>query len=223
MWCQICIVNHGLPLYTKDVHVRRCDYVSSISVWRYSRIYWTFTSTTDVYLPKYCDYYNDVIMGAIASQIISLTIVYSTVCSDADQRKHQSSALLVIRAGNSPGEFPAQMTNNAENVSILWRHHDNVRYLMCCVEHYCLITNAQNIDSSNNFFKKSNVFVDNTRGCWWDGTVRLTNTSRQSSPSLASAYAWPGTSKPRCAFLIVVFSSHKLSLRFKLKSIKHGC
>ena len=36
----------------------------------------------------------DVIMGAIASQITSLTIVYSTVYSLADQSKHQSSALL---------------------------------------------------------------------------------------------------------------------------------
>ena len=33
-------------------------------------------------------------MGAIASQITSLTIVYSTVYSDAYQRKHQSSASL---------------------------------------------------------------------------------------------------------------------------------
>ena len=45
---------------------------------------------------------NDVIMGAIASQITSLTIVHSTVYSDADQRKHQSSVLLAICAGNSP-------------------------------------------------------------------------------------------------------------------------
>ena len=37
-----------------------------------------------------CQYDNDVIMGAIASQITSLTIVYSIVNSDADQRKHQS-------------------------------------------------------------------------------------------------------------------------------------
>ena len=35
-------------------------------------------------------------MGAIASQITSLTIVYSTVYSDADQRKHQSSASLAF-------------------------------------------------------------------------------------------------------------------------------
>ena len=41
-------------------------------------------------------HYGDVIMGAIASQIISLTIVYSTVYSDADQRKHQSSASLAF-------------------------------------------------------------------------------------------------------------------------------
>ena len=32
-------------------------------------------------------HYSDVIMGAMASQIISLTIVYSTVYSGVDQRK----------------------------------------------------------------------------------------------------------------------------------------
>ena len=41
-------------------------------------------------------HYTDVIMVAIASQITSLTIVYSTVNSDADQRKHQSSASLAF-------------------------------------------------------------------------------------------------------------------------------
>ena len=35
-------------------------------------------------------------MGAIASQITSLTIVYSTVYSDADQRKQHSSASLAF-------------------------------------------------------------------------------------------------------------------------------
>ena len=52
-------------------------------------------------------HYNDVIMGMIASQITSLTIVYSTVYSDADRRKHQSSATLA--------SYP-------ENVSIWWHH-----------------------------------------------------------------------------------------------------
>ena len=59
-------------------------------------------------------------MGIVASQITSLTIVYATVYSDADQSKHQSSASLAFYVGNSPGtgEFPAQMASNAENVSI---------------------------------------------------------------------------------------------------------
>ena len=63
-------------------------------------------------------------MGAIASQIISLTIVHSTGYSDADQRKHQSSASLAfVREFTGAGEFSLQMTSNAENVSIWWRHH----------------------------------------------------------------------------------------------------
>ena len=58
-------------------------------------------------------HYNDVIMGAIASQITSLTIVYSMVYSDADQRKHHSSASLAFVWGihwgepvNSPHKWP---------------------------------------------------------------------------------------------------------------------
>ena len=41
-------------------------------------------------------HYDDVIMTTIASQITSLTSVYSTVYSDADQTKHQSSASLAF-------------------------------------------------------------------------------------------------------------------------------
>ena len=50
------------------------------------------------------DHYNEVIMGAIASQITSLTIVYSIVYSDADQRKHQSSASLAFVRGIHRGQ-----------------------------------------------------------------------------------------------------------------------
>ena len=38
-------------------------------------------------------------MGAMASQITSLMIFYLTVYSDADQRKHQSSASLAFVRG----------------------------------------------------------------------------------------------------------------------------
>ena len=57
-------------------------------------------------------HYGDVIMGTIASPITSLTIVYSTVYSDADQRKHQSTASLAFVWGihrgpvNSPHKWP---------------------------------------------------------------------------------------------------------------------
>ena len=57
-------------------------------------------------------HYCDVITGAMASQIVSLKIVYSTVYSDADQRKHQSSASMAFVRGihrwpvNSPQKWP---------------------------------------------------------------------------------------------------------------------
>ena len=44
-------------------------------------------------------HYSDVIMGAIASQITGITIVYFTVCSGADQRKRQSFVSLTFMRG----------------------------------------------------------------------------------------------------------------------------
>ena len=41
-------------------------------------------------------HYDDVIMTTMSSQITSLTVVYSTLYSDADQRKHRSSASLAF-------------------------------------------------------------------------------------------------------------------------------
>ena len=53
-------------------------------------------------------HYSAVIMGAMASQITSLAIVYSTIYSGADQRKHQSSMSLafVRRIHRSLMNFP---------------------------------------------------------------------------------------------------------------------
>ena len=47
-------------------------------------------------IPAPFNHYNDVIMTTIGSQITSLAVVYSTVYSDAYQRKHQSSASLAF-------------------------------------------------------------------------------------------------------------------------------
>ena len=58
------------------------------------------------------NHYSDVIMGVKASQINDFSIVYSTVCSGADCRKHQSSASLIFMRGihrwpvNSPHKGP---------------------------------------------------------------------------------------------------------------------
>ena len=82
----------------------------------YSIIFFDFTG-----------YYNDVIMTTIASQITSLTIVYSIVYSDADQRKHQSSASLAFVWGihrgpvNSPHKWPVtRKMFPFDDVIMLW-------------------------------------------------------------------------------------------------------
>ena len=63
-------------------------------------------------LPVRMSHYNDAIMSAMASQISSLTIVYSTVYSGANLRKYKSPASLAFVRGihrwpmNSPHKRP---------------------------------------------------------------------------------------------------------------------
>ena len=98
------------PLFKHTYSTQYTTYIYEIDVinvcWRY--VFWRC-------LFKFMNawyYYNDVIMNAIASQITSLTIVYSVVYSGADQRKHQSSAPLALVWGihrwpvNSPHKWP---------------------------------------------------------------------------------------------------------------------
>ena len=70
-------------------------------------------------------YYSDIIMGTMAPQITSLTIVYSTILFGRRSKETSKLRVAGLCAGNSPvtGEFPAQMASNAENVSIWWHHH----------------------------------------------------------------------------------------------------
>ena len=70
-------------------------------------------------------------MGAMASLIISLTIVYSTDYSDADQRKHQSSASLNFVRGihrgpvNFPHKWPATRKMSPFDGVIMWHANDH--------------------------------------------------------------------------------------------------
>ena len=62
-------------------------------------------------------------MNAIASQVTSI----SNVCSTVWSKKTSKLRVFGFCVGNSPvtGEFPAQKASNAENISILLRHHES--------------------------------------------------------------------------------------------------
>ena len=65
-------------------------------------------------------HYSDVIMSAMVSQITGVSSVYSTVCSGADQRKHQGSASFAFVRGIHPspvtrGECFHLMTSSWES------------------------------------------------------------------------------------------------------------
>ena len=74
-------------------------------------------------------HYNDVTMSAMASQIIDVSIVCSTVSSGTDHRKHQSSPSLDFVRGTTghkwipPPPPPPPKGSNADNASIWWRYH----------------------------------------------------------------------------------------------------
>ena len=65
------------------------------------------TATVDDHVTQ-GDNYSDVIMGVMASQITCVSIVSCTVCSGADQRKHQSSKSMAFVRGihRSPMDSP---------------------------------------------------------------------------------------------------------------------
>ena len=93
-------------------------------------------------------HYSDVIIGAMASQITSFTIVYSTVYSGADQRKHQRSASVASVRGihrwpvNSPHKGP--VTRKMFQFDDVIMSNDNLHlyhaYLKCQVPASTAIT-----------------------------------------------------------------------------------
>ena len=76
-------------------------------------------------------HYSDVIMGTMTSQITSLTIVYSTFYSGADQRKYQSSASQAFVRGihwwpvNSPHKWPVTWKMFPfDDIIMYWHQHN---------------------------------------------------------------------------------------------------
>ena len=104
---------HEMSPYDKDN--RRCikyDWLKRF-VHSWHTVFWQYDSTLDrsTFNAEWW-HYNDVILSSMASKITSPTIVYSTVYSDTDKRKHQSSATLAFVRGirrwpvNSPHRGP---------------------------------------------------------------------------------------------------------------------
>ena len=116
-------------------------------------------------------YYGDVIMGAIASQITSLTIVYSTVYSDADQRKHQSSAV------NSPHKLPVTRKkfpfDDVIMLFLLWSTHFLRRHF-------------------ENEWKCINFYIDFTQICFYGYNQQYYSTGADNGlvPSRRQATIW---------------------------------
>ena len=100
----------GKGLVISSQHYSGCDYLAILG------LILIHVSIRDPW-----NHYNYVIISAMASQITSPTIVYSTVYSRRVSKKTSKLRVTGLCAGKSPvtGEFPAQRASNTENVSIL--------------------------------------------------------------------------------------------------------
>ena len=66
------------------------------------------------------NHYSDVILSAIGSEIISVLIVYWTVCSGIDQRKHHSSApLAFVRKAD-------ELMMSDRHMTFTWQWHKDI-------------------------------------------------------------------------------------------------
>ena len=103
--CGVILLIHS-KTSTAQPNVRPACLISWIYHWCIKRVI-VIHALWHCLICIHITHYIDVIMTTMASQITSLTAVYSTVYSDAGQRKHQCSASLAC-VGNSPGpvNFP---------------------------------------------------------------------------------------------------------------------
>ena len=106
-WLPICFLNylfHNVFSWCADGQV--CAKENQWNCWHNEMM--TILLLVCAFLHHYCD----VIMGANASQITSLTVVYSIVYSHADKKTNQTSASLAFVRGihrgpvNSPHKWP---------------------------------------------------------------------------------------------------------------------
>ena len=114
-WVQLsyCFKNKDIYIKVQSVQFNCFNQWCSVPSLSYNPyLYRGLFKTSFRHIFVFATHYGDVKMGTVAFQITSLTIVYSTVWSDADERKHQSSVLQAFVRGihrwpvNSPHRWP---------------------------------------------------------------------------------------------------------------------
>ena len=126
------------------------------------------------------NHYSDAIMRAMASQIISLTIVYLTVHSGADLVKHQSSASLAFVWGNL-GDRWIPRTNDAPTI---WTND----YIFI---NWNLRNTFQWNSIRNQRFSFKNIHIKTSSAKWWPYCLGL-NVLTPPSPNATYMRQWIG-------------------------------
>ena len=112
---EVIIDVSGECYFTENItfiRYKEADAMRQWNKWTFLHVYWQlcWLLASRRHRGVHC---SDVIMGAMAFRITSLSIVYSTVYIGADERKHQSSASLAFVRGihrwpmNTPHKWPA--------------------------------------------------------------------------------------------------------------------
>ena len=124
-WHSIDLYDTSIARRSGDENITRC----------YTAIVFAFCYQL---LTQLLEHYDDVIMSTLASQITSLTIVYSTIYSGADQSKHQSSASLAFVWGihrgpvKSPHIWPVTRKMFPFDDVIMEPIYDDLLFLYLC-------------------------------------------------------------------------------------------
>ena len=130
-----------------QLQCRDVEYAHLIVSWKWLLFLWLLVKPFSCRLSVVADrghengftHYDDVIMTTIASQITSLTSVYSTVYSDADQRKHQTSASLAFVVGIHKGPVTRKRFLFDDVIMRFWHGHVFERtdgYIPCFFIHF---------------------------------------------------------------------------------------
>ena len=114
---------------------------------------WSILSISSIHFYLDSHHYNNVIMGAMASQTTSLTIIYSTVCRAQIKEKIKAPRRWPLcgefTGVNSPHKWPV----TRKNVSIWWRHHGPILSISSLHFYLGRHTNAPEPSQENSAFK----------------------------------------------------------------------